>query len=182
MPPPSPAKSMDGLASTTNITSRFDVSRNRRTCSRSVRASTRARELATHAHEIAAKAGLRDNEGRALLTLGDHHDRSVVPRAAQRMDEVVEAAMLRFLLGAEVGYVLGAKAGHDLTIEVTRWHGRATVDPATPADAHAHQVRGARRASQTRPTPKPNASASVRPSRFRSIRSPVEFASNGRGI
>ena len=30
---------------------------------------------------------------------------------------------------------LGAKAGHDLTIEVTRWHGRATVDPATPADA-----------------------------------------------
>src|SRR4030095_16177771 len=28
---------------------------------------------------------------------------------------------------------LGAKAGHDLTIEVTRWHGRVTVDPATPA-------------------------------------------------
>jgi polyisoprenoid-binding protein YceI len=28
---------------------------------------------------------------------------------------------------------LGAKAGHDLTIEVTRWHGRATVDPAHPA-------------------------------------------------
>jgi polyisoprenoid-binding protein YceI len=25
---------------------------------------------------------------------------------------------------------LGAKAGHDLTIEVTRWHGHATVDPA----------------------------------------------------
>jgi len=30
---------------------------------------------------------------------------------------------------------LGAKAGHDLTIEVTRWHGRATVDPATPANS-----------------------------------------------
>jgi polyisoprenoid-binding protein YceI len=30
---------------------------------------------------------------------------------------------------------LGAKAGHDLTIEVTRWHGRATVDTATPANS-----------------------------------------------
>jgi polyisoprenoid-binding protein YceI len=29
---------------------------------------------------------------------------------------------------------LGAKAGHDLTIEVIRWHGRATVDAATPAN------------------------------------------------
>jgi polyisoprenoid-binding protein YceI len=28
---------------------------------------------------------------------------------------------------------LGAKAGHNLTIEVTRWRGRATVDPADPA-------------------------------------------------
>jgi len=30
---------------------------------------------------------------------------------------------------------LGAKAGHDLTIEVTRWHGRATADPADPANS-----------------------------------------------
>jgi polyisoprenoid-binding protein YceI len=30
---------------------------------------------------------------------------------------------------------LGAKAGHDLTIEVTRWHGRATVDTANPANS-----------------------------------------------
>jgi hypothetical protein len=30
---------------------------------------------------------------------------------------------------------LGAKAGHDLTIEVTRWHAQATVDPATPANS-----------------------------------------------
>jgi polyisoprenoid-binding protein YceI len=30
---------------------------------------------------------------------------------------------------------LGAKAGHDLTIEVTRWHGRATVDTAHPANS-----------------------------------------------
>ena len=30
---------------------------------------------------------------------------------------------------------LGAKAGHDLTIEVTRWHGRATVDAANPANS-----------------------------------------------
>jgi polyisoprenoid-binding protein YceI len=30
---------------------------------------------------------------------------------------------------------LGAKAGHDLTIEVTGWHGRATVDPAAPASS-----------------------------------------------
>jgi polyisoprenoid-binding protein YceI len=30
---------------------------------------------------------------------------------------------------------LGAKAGHDLTIEVTRWHGHATVDTATPANS-----------------------------------------------
>lgn len=28
---------------------------------------------------------------------------------------------------------LGAKAGHDLTIEVTGWDGRAVVDPADPA-------------------------------------------------
>src|SRR6266511_2794450 len=30
---------------------------------------------------------------------------------------------------------LGAKAGHDLTIEVTRWHGRATVDTANRANS-----------------------------------------------
>ncbi|MFL6221526.1 MAG: YceI family protein [Actinomycetes bacterium] len=44
---------------------------------------------------------------------------------------------------------LGAKAGHDLTIEVTRWHGHATVDTAVPAnssvtiqvDAESFQVR-----------------------------------------
>nr|BFE82755.1 hypothetical protein GCM10020093_053560 [Planobispora longispora] len=28
---------------------------------------------------------------------------------------------------------LGAKAGHDLTIGVTRWRGDATLDPADPA-------------------------------------------------
>jgi polyisoprenoid-binding protein YceI len=28
---------------------------------------------------------------------------------------------------------LGAKAGHDLTIEVTRWHGEVVVDTANPA-------------------------------------------------
>ena len=30
---------------------------------------------------------------------------------------------------------LGAKAGHDLTIEVTRWHARATVNAANPANS-----------------------------------------------
>jgi polyisoprenoid-binding protein YceI len=30
---------------------------------------------------------------------------------------------------------LGAKAGHDLTIEVTRWHGHARVDTAAPANS-----------------------------------------------
>lgn len=30
---------------------------------------------------------------------------------------------------------LGAKAGHDLTIEVTRWSGEARVDPAEPVDS-----------------------------------------------
>jgi polyisoprenoid-binding protein YceI len=30
---------------------------------------------------------------------------------------------------------LGAKAGHDLTIEVTRWRGRALADPADPASS-----------------------------------------------
>jgi polyisoprenoid-binding protein YceI len=30
---------------------------------------------------------------------------------------------------------MGAKAGHDLTIEVTRWHGTATVNSADPAAA-----------------------------------------------
>lgn len=28
---------------------------------------------------------------------------------------------------------LGAKAGHDLTLEVTRWHGNVTLDTANPA-------------------------------------------------
>lgn len=32
---------------------------------------------------------------------------------------------------------LGAKAGHDLTIEVTRWEGSATVDTANPANSSA---------------------------------------------
>lgn len=44
---------------------------------------------------------------------------------------------------------LGAKAGHDLTIEVTRWRGDAMVDPADPAgssvtveaDAESFEVR-----------------------------------------
>lgn len=30
---------------------------------------------------------------------------------------------------------VGSKAGHDLTIEVTRWSGRALVDPAEPANS-----------------------------------------------
>lgn len=30
---------------------------------------------------------------------------------------------------------LGAKAGHDLTIEATRWHGEVTVDATAPANA-----------------------------------------------
>jgi polyisoprenoid-binding protein YceI len=48
-----------------------------------------------------------------------------------------------FRLGPEAGRLLvhttrtglGAKAGHDLTIEVTRWHGHATVDTAAPANS-----------------------------------------------
>jgi polyisoprenoid-binding protein YceI len=48
-----------------------------------------------------------------------------------------------YRLGPESGQLLvkttrtglGAKAGHDLSIEVTRWHARATVDPATPANS-----------------------------------------------
>jgi polyisoprenoid-binding protein YceI len=62
-----------------------------------------------------------------------------------------------YRLGPEAGRLLvnmtrtglGAKAGHDLTIEVTRWHGHATVDTANPAnssvtiqvDADSFQVR-----------------------------------------
>jgi polyisoprenoid-binding protein YceI len=46
-----------------------------------------------------------------------------------------------YRLGPETGQLLvktsrtglGAKAGHDLTIEVTRWYGTATVDPADVA-------------------------------------------------
>src|SRR5436190_1759348 len=46
-----------------------------------------------------------------------------------------------YRLGPETGRLLvrtsrtglGAKAGHDLTIEVTRWQGTAVVDPADPA-------------------------------------------------
>jgi polyisoprenoid-binding protein YceI len=48
-----------------------------------------------------------------------------------------------FRLGPESGRImvkttrtgLGAKVGHDLTIEVTRWHGHTTVDPANPANS-----------------------------------------------
>jgi polyisoprenoid-binding protein YceI len=46
-----------------------------------------------------------------------------------------------YRLGPEAGQLLvktsrtglGAKAGHDLTIEVRRWHGTAVIDPADPA-------------------------------------------------
>ncbi|WP_084964825.1 YceI family protein [Thermoactinospora rubra] len=46
-----------------------------------------------------------------------------------------------YTLGPESGRLLvkttrtgfGAKAGHDLTIEATRWRGEATLDPADPA-------------------------------------------------
>jgi polyisoprenoid-binding protein YceI len=46
-----------------------------------------------------------------------------------------------YRLGPEAGQLLvktsrtglGAKAGHDLTIEVTRWRGTAVIDPADPA-------------------------------------------------
>jgi polyisoprenoid-binding protein YceI len=48
-----------------------------------------------------------------------------------------------YRLGPEAGRLLvhtsrtglGAKAGHDLTIEVTRWHGHATVETAVPANS-----------------------------------------------
>jgi polyisoprenoid-binding protein YceI len=48
-----------------------------------------------------------------------------------------------YTLGPEFGRLLvkttrtglGAKAGHDLTIEVTRWHGRVMVDAATPTNS-----------------------------------------------
>jgi polyisoprenoid-binding protein YceI len=48
-----------------------------------------------------------------------------------------------YRLGPEAGRLLvhtsrtglGAKAGHDLTIEVSRWHGHATVDTADPANS-----------------------------------------------
>jgi tetratricopeptide (TPR) repeat protein len=68
----------------------------------------RARELATHAHEVAAGAGLRDNEGRALLTLAavwsanlfdadetvqDTLDQASAPKAEQYFQRGVE--MLR---------------------------------------------------------------------------------------
>ncbi|RVX45060.1 polyisoprenoid-binding protein YceI [Nonomuraea polychroma] len=48
-----------------------------------------------------------------------------------------------YTLGPESGRLLvkttrtglGAKAGHDLTLEVTRWRGDATIDPAAPAES-----------------------------------------------
>src|SRR6266498_4972832 len=50
-----------------------------------------------------------------------------------------------YTLGSELGQLwvktartgLGAKAGHDLTIEVTRWHGNATVDTSNPGNSSA---------------------------------------------
>jgi polyisoprenoid-binding protein YceI len=55
----------------------------------------------------------------------------------------VSIAAGSYTLGPESGRLLvyttrtglGAKAGHDLTIEVTRWRGDATVDPANPANS-----------------------------------------------
>ncbi len=66
---------------------------------------------------------------------------------------------------------LGAKAGHDLTIEVTRWHGHATVDTADPANCSvtievavdSFQVREA--IGGVMPPPRPTARRSTRPSR-----------------
>jgi polyisoprenoid-binding protein YceI len=55
----------------------------------------------------------------------------------------MEVADGTYTLGPESGQLLvrtartglGAKAGHDLTIEVTRWQGRAAVDSADPASS-----------------------------------------------
>ena len=66
---------------------------------------------------------------------------------------------------------LGARAGHDLTIEVTRWHGHATVDTADPANCSvtievavdSFQVREA--IGGVMPPPRPTARRSTRPSR-----------------
>jgi polyisoprenoid-binding protein YceI len=70
---------------------------------------------------------------------------------------MVSIAAGSHVLGPESGRLLvcttrtglGAKAGHDLTIEVTRWRGEATIDPADPAgssvnldaDAESFEVR-----------------------------------------
>src|ERR687897_3703792 len=91
-----------------------------------------------------------------------------------------------YRLGPESGRLLvkatrtgpGANAGHDLTIEVTRWHGRATVDAATPANSSVAvevevdslEVRKEPVASSRSPTPiahisrRPSARSSTPPS------------------
>lgn len=55
----------------------------------------------------------------------------------------MEVTAGRYTFGSQTGRLLvdttrsglGAKAGHDLTIEVTRWRGEAVVDAAAPAAA-----------------------------------------------
>src|SRR6266511_5520320 len=66
---------------------------------------------------------------------------------------------------------LGAKAGHDLTIEVTRWHGHTTVDAADPANCSVtievavDSFQVWRRSVVSCRSPRPTARRSTRPSR-----------------
>jgi polyisoprenoid-binding protein YceI len=56
---------------------------------------------------------------------------------------MVDMAEGSYLVGSPSGRLLvktartglGAKAGHDLTIEVTRWHGTVLIDAASPASS-----------------------------------------------
>jgi hypothetical protein len=57
------------------------------------------------------------------------------------MVEVMEAAMLRFLLGAAVGYVLGAKAGHERYELLRRTYQRISDHPTVQGAAGVVRAR-----------------------------------------
>jgi tetratricopeptide (TPR) repeat protein len=69
----------------------------------------RARGLAVHAHEIASSAGLRDHEGRALLTLGEVHGGTLFDASTEDSGEVADAESY-FRRGVDVLREIGNEA------------------------------------------------------------------------
>src|SRR5215207_1419377 len=82
---------------------------------------------------------------------------------------------------------LGAKAGHDLTIEVTHWHGHARVDTAVPVNSSVtiqvdvdSSKSGKEPAASSR-SPTPTVQRSARPSSRSSTPPSIQPSPSGPG-